>query len=73
MMTLNGDGSAKKSHVPTSTGKWELVDGEVRVIWSEGWRDIIRRENDAYRKYAFGPGKDFDSPPSNSDTAHKQK
>jgi outer membrane protein assembly factor BamB len=73
VMTLNGDGSAKKSHVPTSTGKWELVDGEVRVIWSEGWRDIIRRENGAYRKYAFGPGKDFDSPPSNSDTAHKQK
>lgn len=73
VMTLLSDGTARKSHVPNSTGEWEVVDGEVRVIWSEGWRDIIRPEEGGYRKYAFGPGKDFDSPPSNSDAALKQK
>ena len=73
VMTLLPDGTARKSHVPSSTGDWEVIDGEVRVIWSEGWRDIIRKENNGYRKYAFGPGKDFDSPPTNSDMAVKQR
>ena len=72
VMTLHADGTARKSHVPTSTGQWEVVDGEARVIWSEGWRDIIKRDGDRYRKIAFGPGKDFSSAPSNTDTAQKQ-
>ena len=73
VMSLKADGTARKSHVPSSTGRWEVVNGEARVIWSEGWRDIIRPEGKGYRKFAFGPGKDFDSPPSNTDTAQKQK
>ena len=73
VMSLLDDGTAKKSHVPSSTGKWEVINGEARVIWSEGWRDIIRRDVNGYRKIAFGPGKDFDSEASNTDTAHKQK
>ena len=40
VMTLNADFTARKSHVPNSRGKWSIVNGEVRVIWSEGWRDI---------------------------------
>ncbi|MCH1495586.1 MAG: PQQ-binding-like beta-propeller repeat protein [Rubripirellula sp.] len=72
VMTLNPDGTARKSHVPTSTGQWEVVDGEARVIWSEGWRDIIKKEGNRYRKIAFGPDKDFDSAPSNTDTAQRQ-
>lgn len=72
VMTLNADYSAGKSHVPSATGTWELVDGEARVTWSDGWRDIIRREGDHYRKVAFGVGKTFDSEPSNTDSADKQ-
>lgn len=73
VMSLKADGTARKSHVPSSTGRWEVFNGEARVIWSEGWRDIIRPEGKGYRKFAFGPGNDFDSPPSNTDTAQKQK
>lgn len=72
VMTLRADGTASKSHVPSSTGRWQVVGGEARVVWSEGWRDIIRPAGDGYQKIAFRPGTDFDSPPSNTDTAMKQ-
>lgn len=73
VMSLRADMTARKSHVPDSTGTWKVVNGEARVVWSEGWRDIIRRDGDRYRKIAFAPGKDFDSPESNTDTATKKK
>lgn len=72
LMTLRADGTASKSHVPSSTGRWQVVNGEARVVWSEGWRDIIRPDGEGYRKIAFRPGTDFDSQPSNIETAVKQ-
>ncbi|MGZ0173308.1 MAG: outer membrane protein assembly factor BamB family protein [Planctomycetales bacterium] len=71
VMTLNADFTARKSHVPKASGKWQLVNGEARVVWSDGWRDIIRHEGNRYRKIAFRPGADFDSAPDNTDTADK--
>jgi outer membrane protein assembly factor BamB len=71
VMTLNADFTARKSHVPGATGKWQLVNGEARVVWSDGWRDIIRAEGDQFRKIAFRPGTNFDSDPANMDTAER--
>ncbi len=73
VMTLNADFTARKSHVPSATGTWKLVDGEARVVWSDGWRDVIREQGDGYRKIAFGPGRDFDDSPSNQDNAQRAK
>jgi hypothetical protein len=70
-MTLNADFTARKSHVPEATGKWQLVNGEARVVWSDGWRDVIRPEGDRFRKIAFRPGTDFDSDPDNTDAAER--
>ena len=72
VMTLNADLSATKSHVPNATGQWKIVDGEARVVWSDGWRDIIRKEGDRFRKIAFGPGSDFDDAADNTDNAKKR-
>ena len=72
VMSLREDFTARKSHVPRATGIWKLVNGEARVVWSDGWRDIIRNEGDRYRKIAFGPGDDFDSKHSNTDSAKKR-
>lgn len=71
VMTLAADFTAVKSHVPKATGKWQLVNGEARVVWSDGWRDIIRRVGNRFRKIAFRPGTDFDSTPANTDSADK--
>ena len=72
VMTLNADYSARKSHVPNATGQWKMFNGEARVVWSDGWRDIIRKEGNRFRKIAFGPGSDFDAPANNTDRANKQ-
>ncbi len=72
VMTLNEDFSAKKSHVPNATGKWEYVNGEARVVWSDGWRDIIRSVEKKFRKIAFQPGTTFDSAPNNTESAEKK-
>ena len=71
VMTLKADYTAMKSHVPNATGTWKLVDGEARVIWSDGWRDIIRKQGNRYQKIAFRPDTDFGSLPTNSESADK--
>lgn len=71
IMTLKADYSATKSHVPNATGQWKMVNDEAQVVWSDGWRDIIRKEGKRFRKIAFDPGSDFDSPANNTDTANK--
>ena len=71
IMTLKADYSATKSHVPNATGQWKMVNDEAQVVWSDGWRDIIRKEGKRFRKIAFGPGSDFESPANNTDTADK--
>jgi len=48
-----------------------MVNDEAQVVWSDGWRDIIRKEGKRFRKIAFDPGSDFDSPANNTDTANK--
>ena len=72
VMTLNADFTARKSHVPNATGRWELVQGEARVVWSDGWRDILRAENGRIRKYAFKPGTTFSDKHDNTDSAEKR-
>ena len=73
VVTINADKTATKSHVPSSKGKWEIVDGQLRIVWSEGWRDIIAPTKSGFRKIAFAPGNDFDDKPNNSAVAKKQK
>lgn len=73
VMTLNADGTASKSHIPSAIGNWNVVSGEARVVWSDGWRDIIRVEGDDFRKIAFAPGSGFEDQADNTATAKKLK
>jgi len=63
-ITLESDGEAKKS-IGETHGTWTLVDGEARITWDDGWRDIIRKVGTQHEKVAFGPGKTFSDSPSN--------
>ena len=73
VMTLNDDGSARKSHIPSATGNWKMVKGEARVVWSDGWRDIIRGEGNSFQKIAFAPGFGFTDKHDNIASAEKQR
>jgi hypothetical protein len=63
-ITLKPDGKAEKT-LGSPAGTWTIVDGEARVNWQDGWRDIIRKVGNKYQKAAFGPGSSLDGDPSN--------
>ncbi len=61
---LDADGSAKKT-LGAEHGTWTLVDGEARITWDDGWRDVIRKVGSKHEKLAHEPGTSFDDAPSN--------
>lgn len=63
-ITLDADGDAKKS-IGATHGTWTLVDGEARITWDDGWRDVIRKVGNRHEKRAYEPGRSFDDEPSN--------
>jgi hypothetical protein len=63
-ITLERDGVAAKT-IGGRHGTWELVNGEARITWDDGWHDAIRKVGDKHEKCAFEPGKSFDDQPSN--------
>lgn len=63
-ITLEADGDAKKS-LGATHGTWTLVDGEARIVWDDGWRDVIRKVGSRHEKRAYEPGRSFDDEPSN--------
>jgi hypothetical protein len=63
-ITLEADGEAKKS-IGSSHGTWNVVDGEARISWDDGWHDAIRKVGAKHEKFAYEPGKSFTDTPSN--------
>ncbi len=63
-ITLEADGNAKKS-LGSTHGTWTVVNDEARITWDDGWHDIIRKVGSHYKKFAYGPGKDFVGDPDN--------
>jgi len=62
---LSRNGEAYKSMDSGTRGTWAVVDGEARITWEDGWRDVIRKAGSKFEKVAFEPGKSFDDTPSN--------
>lgn len=63
-ITLKDDGHAEKS-IGASHGTWELVGGEARIAWDDGWHDAIRKVGSKHEKFAFEPGTSFTDKPAN--------
>jgi hypothetical protein len=63
-ITLEANGDARKS-IGSTHGTWTIVDGDARISWDDGWRDIIRKVGTKHQKLAYGPGKSFSDEPSN--------
>jgi len=63
-ITLKPEGRAHKT-LGAAEGSWTVENGEARITWKDGWKDLIRKSGGKYQKLAFGPGKSFDDPPSN--------
>ena len=65
VITLKPDGVARKTIGAKSGGTWQVVNGEARVSWDDGWHDVLRKVGNKYEKAAFGPDKSFSDEPSN--------
>jgi hypothetical protein len=63
-VTLDPDGSAHKS-IGAPHGTWTVVDGEARISWDDGWKDVIRKVGSRHEKFAYEPGKSISDEPSN--------
>ena len=64
-ITLKPDGKALKTH-GSPNGTWKVENGEARINWEDGWKDIIRKSGGKYQKLAFSPGTSFGDSPANT-------
>jgi hypothetical protein len=44
-LTVTSSFDAKRDHAPNAPGKWEVVGNEARFTWEDGFRDILRLED----------------------------
>ncbi len=72
LLRLDRSFSARKSHVPSATGKWEIVGDEAHITWSDGWTDILKVANGRAVKIAFAPGTSWNDKPANTQRAIKE-
>jgi hypothetical protein len=63
-ITLKADGEAAKT-LGSSHGTWTMLDGEARITWDDGWRDVIRRAGTGHEKVAHAPGTTFSDASTN--------
>jgi len=73
IMTLNEDGTVRKSHVPDVSGTWVYSSGAARINTSDQWRDTLRRMPEGVIKFAYDErsGPLPDSSPTNYSLAEK--
>lgn len=69
-ITLDRNGDARKS-LGASRGTWEVMDGEARINWDDGWHDVIRPVGTKHEKVAYAPGKSYDAEPDNITDARR--
>jgi hypothetical protein len=69
-VTLDRDGQAHKT-IGSDHGTWTFVDGNARITWDDGWRDVITQVGSKYEKRAFEPGKPLTGKPSNVTEARR--
>jgi hypothetical protein len=62
-ITLKPDGVARKT-LGSGSGMWTVVNGEARIAWDDGWRDVIRKNGSRYEKAAYSPGSSLSGVPA---------
>lgn len=70
-INLKRNGIAEKS-IGSNHGTWMVVDGEARITWDDGWRDVIRRVGEKYEKVAHAPGTSFVDQSNNITDARRE-
>ena len=69
--TLNADGTSKSDWGPGETGTWKQEGNQARVSWTDGWRDVIIKDANGYRKLGYAPEVPETGEPTNNAPAEK--
>ncbi|MCC6124361.1 MAG: hypothetical protein IT426_05340 [Pirellulales bacterium] len=68
-IALHGNGNARDPRYHEKGGKWEWKDDRARILWKDGWTDVLKRDGDTVRKHSFAPGDPEERFPVNEGTA----
>ena len=64
-MVLRADKTAETDFGKGEKGIWRWEGERVRVLFTDGWDDVIERHEGALRKRSWEPGADRCGPPTN--------
>jgi hypothetical protein len=65
-LIVRADHTAGQSKNTAVTGQWELVNGEIRILYSNGWRNHIVPNGDKFVMNAYAPRSKMTDPPFES-------
>jgi hypothetical protein len=72
-ITLYANEKARDSRFHDKGGKWEYKEDRVRILWKDGWEDVLERDGDDARKYSYAPGDPEERTRVNEGTALKSR
>jgi len=52
-------------------GIWRPEGEGIRILYTDGWDDLLRAEGAGFRKQSWGPGADRCGPPTNANAAER--
>ncbi len=71
LINLKEDGTAVSNWKNGEEGSWEFKNAKAYVEWKNGWKDIIHKDGDGFKKVAYAPGSGFKDAPDNASRAKK--
>ena len=71
-ISLQGNDKARDSRYHNLGGTWEYKNAQVRILWKDGWKDILQHDGDKVVRYSFAPSDPNEKTPVNEGTAVKK-
>lgn len=72
-ITLNPEGTASRSNDPEVMGVWRYINGQVWIVWDDGWRESLELNGDTVVKLGWPPTLNREDPPFARSEAKKVK
>ncbi|MEO8204777.1 MAG: hypothetical protein ABI615_01260 [Chthoniobacterales bacterium] len=70
-IALQSDGDAESTNPSNGKGKWELTPEGAKIIWSDGWTELITKQGEQFMRMVWAPKVATTEPPADSTEAFK--
>ncbi len=65
------DGTAESTWDEGEQGRWKIKDDRLHLKWTNGWHDVIYRDNGGFVKIAYAPGTSSKETPTSRASAER--